>query len=885
MEPSTMGTRRSTGDDIEGCDSAIVWLELMIVKWLNGLREENSLLSLESCGRRPSNQCRECIELVVGVVETILDKENFTLEELLDEDDIIQECKALNGRLINFLRERAQVEQLIQYIVVEAPEDAEKRRTFKFPFVACEIFTCEVDIILKTLVEDEELMNLLFSFLEPKDSHSTLLAGYFSKVVICLLLRKTVPLMHYIKAHQEIMARLVDLIGITSIMEVLIRLIGADEHMYTNFTESMQWIEDTNVLEMIVDKFSSSDSPEVHANAAETLCSITRSAPPALAAKISSPNFIGRLFRHALENSRPKSVLVNSLSICISLLDPKRLTLGTYYMFNRQLTHGSTVTVNPETVEGMLGRLGDLLKLLDVSSEESSLLTTYGKLQPPLGKHRLKIVEFISVLLTVGSEAAEKELIRHGAVRRILDLFFEYPYNNFLHHHVENIILSCLECKNAPLIEHLLHECNLVGKILEAEKNFTLKDSNKPTVPAEGRLPPRIGNIGHLTRISNKLIQLGNNNSEIHAYLQENSEWNDWQINVLSKRNTLENIYQWACGRPTALHDRGRDSDDDDYQNRDYDVAALANNLSQAFRYGIYSNDDVDEAQGSLERDDEDVYFDDESAEVVISSLRLGDDQESGSLFTNSNWFAFEDDRVSHERAAGSLASPSPNIEETGVTNGGGHDQVTVGEDDLDDTATSAAVPVSKSEDSDVGKLPNDSVETGSCTTEKPPTWVEWRERPDSSNPSSADEPVSIPNGELQDQGGNGDVDVPEPSPSSSNTEDANITTTGELSKSIDENPSSKPSEPSESGTPSEPAESGTPSEPAESGTPSEPAESGTPSNPSESGCPSEPSESVDGNHPSSDPAATEVVKTVAKAEGTPEVTKDDKDVVNEAEN
>ncbi|KAG7959693.1 hypothetical protein I3843_10G083000 [Carya illinoinensis] len=34
-------------------------------------------------------------------VETILDKENFTLEELLDEDEIIQECKALNGRLIN----------------------------------------------------------------------------------------------------------------------------------------------------------------------------------------------------------------------------------------------------------------------------------------------------------------------------------------------------------------------------------------------------------------------------------------------------------------------------------------------------------------------------------------------------------------------------------------------------------------------------------------------------------------------------------------------------------------------------------------------------------------------------------------------------------------
>ena len=32
--------------------------------------------------------------------QQILDKEEYTLEELLDEDDVIQECKSLNGRLI-----------------------------------------------------------------------------------------------------------------------------------------------------------------------------------------------------------------------------------------------------------------------------------------------------------------------------------------------------------------------------------------------------------------------------------------------------------------------------------------------------------------------------------------------------------------------------------------------------------------------------------------------------------------------------------------------------------------------------------------------------------------------------------------------------------------
>ncbi|GMI77439.1 hypothetical protein like AT1G30470 [Hibiscus trionum] len=731
-------------------------------------------------------------------IDTILDKDNFTLEELLDEDEIIQECKSLNGRLINFLREKAQVEQLIQYIVVEPPENADKKQIFKFPSIACEIFTCEVDIILKTLVEDEGLMNLLFSFLNKNHSHSTQLAGYFSRVVICLLLRKTSTFMQYIKGHQQIIEMLVDLIGITSIMEVLIRLIGADEHMYTNYMESMQWIEDTNILEMIVDKFSSSDSAEVHANAAETLCAITRFAPLGLAAKITSPDFIGRLFRHALEDSRPKSVVVNSLSVCISLLDPKRSTLGVYHTYNRQASQGSTVSANPKTVEGMLENLGNLLKLLDISSSESTLLTTYGKLQPPLGKHRLKIVEFISVLLMVGSEAAEKELIRLGAVQRILNLFFEYPYNNFLHHHVENIIFSCLESKTVPLVESLLRECNLLGKILEAEKNCMLaSDPNMPTVGAEGRTPPKIGNIGHLTRISNKLVQLGNNNGEIQAYLQENSEWIDWQKNVLSKRNAIENVYQWACGRPTTLQDRTRDSDDD-YQDRDYDVTALANNLSQAFRYGIYSNDDTNEVHGSLERDDEDVYFDDESAEVVISSLRLGDDHESGSLFTNSNWFAFEDDRVSDEHSTGVLPSPSPNTEGAGVVNSDGEDdKKAVGkDDDLDDTATSSQIPDAKLEVNSAD-LSDNSREAGPNASDKTPDWVEWRETSDGIGTSVSDEPPTVRNGELQvkleDKGSGHD-------PPSSLSDNTSETALEASSKPKNENPGSNPPKPLVSG-------------------------------------------------------------------------------------
>ncbi|XP_039071741.1 uncharacterized protein LOC120218925 [Hibiscus syriacus] len=131
------------------------------------------------------------------------------------------------------------------------------------------------------------------------------------------------------------------------------------------------------------------------------------------------------------------------------------------------------------------------------------------------------------------------------------------------------------------------------------------------------------------------------------------------------------------CSRPTTLQDRTRDSDEDDLHDRNYVVAALANNLSQTFRYKINGNDNNEE-HGALERDGEDTYFDDESAEVVISSLRLGDEQ--GSLFTNSNWFAFEDDRIGNAHAAS-----SPTEVMNGTTNGGNSgsdDEVVVGEED-----------------------------------------------------------------------------------------------------------------------------------------------------------------------------------------------------------
>jgi len=40
----------------------------------------------------------------------------------------------------------------------------------------------------------------------------------------------------------------------------LVRLVGADDHVYHNFIDVMQWLAESNLLEMIIDKLSPSVS-------------------------------------------------------------------------------------------------------------------------------------------------------------------------------------------------------------------------------------------------------------------------------------------------------------------------------------------------------------------------------------------------------------------------------------------------------------------------------------------------------------------------------------------------------------------------------------------------------------------------------------------------
>lgn len=56
-----------------------------------------------------------------------------------------------------------------------------------------------------------------------------------------------------------------------------------------------------------------------------------------------------------------------------------------------------------------------------------------------------------------------------------------FPFNNLVHHQVESIVNSCLEASNPALLDHLLKDCKLVSRILNADADPHAPDTT-PTV-------------------------------------------------------------------------------------------------------------------------------------------------------------------------------------------------------------------------------------------------------------------------------------------------------------------------------------------------------------------------------------------------------------------
>ncbi|KAF9085962.1 hypothetical protein BGX23_009247 [Mortierella sp. AD031] len=342
-----------------------------------------------------------------SVIEHLLESGNVSLEELLEQDDLIQECKAQNPRLIEYLREPNVLRQLLGYII---SDDLEDRARFKYPFIACEVIACEVWGIFESALSNIDMLEKFWEFLDRPPPLNPVQASYFAKVIGVFLMKKTGDMLQFIKSRPEVVPKLLLHMSTSSIMDLLLKIISMEESPEGKGT--VQWLSEQGLMPWLVNRLDPNFDAEVHSVASQVLLdiiAISQSSHPeqpsigtnVLIDELKSEVIVTKLVGFMLDRTAPHSTstLINGVTIFIELI---RRNNSDYDV--EPLPPNSTEPVR-EAVD-----LSDLLKVLAARIEEfkdllvvprsvtGPIATSIGK-QTPLGFERLKICEMFAELL------------------------------------------------------------------------------------------------------------------------------------------------------------------------------------------------------------------------------------------------------------------------------------------------------------------------------------------------------------------------------------------------------------------------------------------------------------------------------------------------------
>ncbi|XP_078583497.1 serine/threonine-protein phosphatase 6 regulatory subunit 3-like isoform X22 [Branchiostoma floridae x Branchiostoma japonicum] len=524
-------------------------------------------------------------------IDTLLDKEDVTLTELLDEDDVLQECKAQNRKLIDFLIRPEVMEELVNLITQDPPDDVEEKIRYKYPNTACELLTSDVSQINDKLGDDEALLNKLWSFLEAEPPLNPLLASFFSKVMGMLLARKTAMMLDFLRQKEDVVGLLITHLSTSAIMDLLLRLLTSVDAPELR-TEMLQWLDDQKLIQRLIEVLDPTGDEEKHSNAAQSLCDIIRlsrehmsqlqeqAENDPLLTTMEKQETVEELLNVILNGEKTESALVNGISVLLTLLEFKKPGLQYFWSCSPdgqdQMTPLDAERLAQGVSSAILGitpRLKELHQLLIEPPKQRPMPTSVGTMDPPFGNTRLHVCRLMASLLLTNTHQVNIELANLGTLDIMLDCFFRYIWNNFLHTQVEQCINTILtnppsddspnqegnpEPKH-PLINNLLGQSRIIQRILdkwEEDQQIETQGGN------------RRGYMGHLTRIANSLqtcLEKGPNKDLVKEIFKEVPEdyrerWETFvsgSLAEINKKNTVDLVGSHP------LHSSSEDDDSD----------------------------------------------------------------------------------------------------------------------------------------------------------------------------------------------------------------------------------------------------------------------------------------------------------------------------------
>ncbi|XP_054709616.1 serine/threonine-protein phosphatase 6 regulatory subunit 3-like [Uloborus diversus] len=527
--------------------------------------------------------------LITGsCIETLLDKENVTLKELMEEEDILQECKAQTKKLLDFLVRPDVLDEMVTLITEEPDDEGDERLRYRHANRACELLTFDIAQINDALVGNEAVLEKLYRFLDTEKALNPLLASFFSKTLGLLISKKTDEVFKFLK-ERNFIALILNHLNTSAVMDLLLRFVSSVENNETKAIV-LKWLDEQKLIQQLISRIDVIYDEDFNCNASYALCDIIKvsrehmsmlqekAEPNPLLETLESVESVSDLLNHMFRDISKESAIVNGISVLLSLLmfkkqgpagmqqipsnqselPPQADNAPVCFMtlFRNSETEQMTILdaerlshgVN-NVLKAVIPRLDDFHNLLLNPPLKPAITLTIGRLDPPLGLCRLEVAHLLTALLSTNDHNVNAKLASLDTMKVLIDMFFKYSWNNFLHTQVEQAIGRIITNnptadeegnKVHPLLDQVIVQCRITIKILES-----FEEDETQCAPGTHRK----SYMGHLTKIANHVAQNaenGINSSFIKEKMKELTDdhlqrWDDFvtkQLAEINKKNT-----------------------------------------------------------------------------------------------------------------------------------------------------------------------------------------------------------------------------------------------------------------------------------------------------------------------------------------------------------
>ncbi|KAI1296809.1 Serine/threonine-protein phosphatase 6 regulatory subunit 3 [Halotydeus destructor] len=636
----------------------------------------------------------------VSQIDNLLDKEDITLTELLEEDDVIQECKSQNLKLMSFLTKPEILDELVTLIITEPGDDTEEKSRYKYANIACELLTSDVPSVNDALVLEKSLLDKLFGYLKTDEPLNPLLASFFSKTVGLLVVRRPSEVcLKYLRERGDFLDLTLKHIETSAIIDLYMKMIAATDEMRNDV---VQYLSQSGLVRKLIEFFKEGANSEQQVNSSQLLCDMIKAirenqallqdkadADPLLE-ELEKTETVTDLLEYILGN-RTETSLVTGITVLQSLLEYKKhsINIQQHLPANQQnLTDiefegvpqclaPSSVSFKPDGApepmstldadrlakgviqvqSAIIPRLDDFHSILLSPPAKDPVITTVGLIEKPLGASRLEIVHLLRALISSNSLTVNNKIAELKTLPIIINLFFDYPWNNFLHTQIEQslkLIFGQLrnnsstaegqDC-NKQLVRDILIDGKLVDRILEA---WSIADN------CARDKKPRPGYMGHIIKIANIVSEVSDHEIVLSCFEEfEEDVKENWKNFLLNNIETINKRYKTPLVNEVPMKSDLEGSRQDNALHQafiEYQMQQMTKNLCCQIGFNTSEFSDADEIRIPPQADQlTKVNF-----SLEVTNNRPTDDDSGvgrrGSLGSNSSDEDFWDDRDTSEK-------------------------------------------------------------------------------------------------------------------------------------------------------------------------------------------------------------------------------------------